>query len=1114
MAAFRTLSSLVLGFVISAAVALAGPPIYAGLAQASPRAQGFVDESERVVLHGNLHPLLPGGFAESGAQRIVDLGVVEDSLPTGRLLLLLRRSAAQEEALEDFIRDAHTAGNSAFHKWLKPDEFGRLYGPADSDVAAVEAWLESHGLTIGKVHAGRVAIEFSGTVGQVRAAFQTEMHRFMVEGEPHLVSTKEPTIPAALAPVIGGLSRTSDLKPRQQLKLLGHAQFNPKTHQTKPQWSDPASGGVSYLVAPGDFATQYDIGPVYQAGINGAGQSIAIVSASNVDLSLVEAYQQLFSLAASLPQVVVDGTDPGENDAATEAYLDIELAGAVAPGAKVILYTSAGTVLADGLQLAGYRAVEDDQASVISVSYGQCEAQLGQGGNAFWNALWQQAAAQGQSVFVSAGDSGSAGCDDFDVQQVAYGGLAVNGIASTPYNVAVGGTDFYYSQYAAGAAAVSAQLAGYWSGTTTSPSASLKMPVPEQAWNNEFGANLADAGNPANLSTPTIVAGGGGASRSAVNLASGFVTGYAKPTWQTGTGVPDDKLRDLPDLSLFAANGSNLSFYPICANSGDCSAANLNQGGAVTVTGVGGTSAASPEMAAIQALVNQSAGSWAGQPDFVYYPLALSQSTVFRDVTLGGNQALCSQGTANCAKGNSGMVTSGYFVEGGYATGAGYDQATGLGSVDVANLIKYWSSVKLAPTATTLSVSRSSFVHGQTATVTGTVAATSGQGTPTGAVSLTANDGLSHSTGVGDFPLVDGSFHAEVDNLPGGTYQLTAVYAGDGSFASSKSAPVTVTVTPEDDKLTTTGWSWSPCDLLLHPLTSGATVPYGSQIFLDAQPVSENAAQSTPATGTVTFTDKEGTATTASTEPLNAAGVAEWSTGVFAPGTHAVGATYSGDASYNPSSTSAAAFTVVPGSTSLLVTPLATSISAGGNVTVDVQLTAGYLPLYGKLPTGNVTVSLGNQSQAVAWQASGATGSASLEAAATFTQIPAGNLPVAAAYAGDANWLESTASGGMVTVLSGNLTPADLPTFTPPAGAYAAPQMVVLADATPGATIYYTTNGATPTTASLKYTGPIWVAENLTIRALAAAPGTAHSAVATAAYTVPSSTLLLPTGTH
>jgi hypothetical protein len=1108
---------LVLGFMISPAIALAGPPIPAGTAQrtqAAPRVQSFVDESERVVLHGNLRPLLPDGFAESGAQHIVDLGVVEDSLPTGRLLLLLRRSPAQEGALEGFIRNAHTAGNPAFHKWLTPQEFGRLYGPADSDVAAVEAWLESHGLTIGQVHAGRVAIEFSGTMGQVRAAFQTEMHRYLVEGEPHLVSTREPTIPAALASVIGGLSRTSDFKPQPQLKLLGQARFNPRTHQSTPQWSEPASGGVSYLVAPGDFAVQYDIGPVYQAGINGAGQSIAIVSASNVNLSLVEAYQQLFGLAANLPQVVVDGTDPGQNDAATEAYLDIELAGAVAPGAKVMLYTSAGTALADGLQLAAYRAVEDDQAGVISVSYGQCEAQLGQGGNALWNALWQQAAAQGQSVFVSAGDSGSAGCDDFDVQQVAYSGLAVNGIASTPYNVAVGGTDFYYSQYAAGAAAVSAQLAGYWSGATTSPATSLKMPVPEQAWNNEFGANLADAGNPANLSTPTIVAGGGGASSAAVYQASGFVTGYAKPAWQTGGGVPADKLRDLPDLSLFAANGFNLSFYPICAHPGDCSAASLNEEGAVTVTGVGGTSAASPEMAAIQALVNQSAGSWAGQADFVYYPLALSQPTVFRDVTLGRNQVLCSQGTANCAKGNSGMITSSYFVEGGYAAGAGYDQATGLGSVDVANLIKYWGSVKMVATATTLSVSPSSFVHGQTATVTGTVAATGGRGTPTGLVSLTSNNGLSHSTGLGDFSLTAGSFNAEVDNLPGGTYQLTSSYAGDGTFASSKSAPVTLTVTPENDKLTTTGWSWSPYDLLLHPLTSGATVPYGSQIFLDAQPVSENAAQSTPATGTVTFTDKAGTATAASTEPLNATGVAEWSTGIFAPGTHAVGASYSGDASYNPSSTSAVAFTVIPGSTSLHVTPLATTVSAGASVTVDVQLTVGYLPLYGKLPTGKVTVSLGSQSQAVAWQAPGATGSASLEAVATFTQVPAGNLPVAAAYAGDANWSDSTASGGMVTVLAGKLTPAELPTFTPPAGAYAAPQMVVLADATPGATIYYTTNGATPTTASLKYTGAIWVAENLTIRALATAPGTAHSAVATAVYTVPSSSRLLPIATH
>ena len=825
MAAFRSASRvvplLVLGFVIASSAALAGTPVSAAssalshganpvfpgpaaLAQAAPRVQDFVDESRRVVLHGNVHPLLSGASAGSaltgrpGAQHIVDLGEVEDSFPAGRMLLLLQRSAAQESALDDFIRNAHAAANPAYHQWLKPEAFGRLYGPADSDVAAVEAWLESHGLVVARVHAGRVAIEFTGTAGQLREAFQMELHRYQVGGEMHLANASEPTIPAALAPVIGGLARTSDFKPQPQFKVLGQAQFNPGTHHATPQWTDPASGGVSYLVAPGDFATQYDLNPVYQAGIQGAGQSIAIVSASNVDLSLVQAYQKLFSLSANLPQVVVDGTDPGQNDAATEAYLDIELAGAVAPGAKVVLYTSAGTALADGLQLAAYRAVEDDQASVISVSYGECEAQLGQGGNAFWIALWQQAAAQGQTVFVSAGDGGSAGCDDFDVQQRAYSGLAVNGIASTPYNVAVGGTDFYYSQYAAGAAAVSAQLAAYWSAATVSPAASLKTVLPEQAWNNEFGSNLADSGNPANLTGSTIVAGGGGASRAAVYLASGVVTGYAKPAWQSGSGVPADKLRDLPDLSLFAANGSNFSFYPICANPGDCSTASLYQGGAVIVTGVGGTSAASPEMAAIQSLVNQSAGSWSGQADFVYYPLAHTQPTVFRDVTVGGNQVLCSQGTANCAKGASGTSTSSYYAESGYAAGTGYDLATGLGSVDVANLIKYWNSVNFKPTATTFNISPTTLAHGKTATVTATVAPTTGSGTPTGSLALAGIDGLPGYGGLGDFPLTAGSVYASVDNLPGGTYQLTAAYSGDGSYAASKSSPVTVTVTGAD----------------------------------------------------------------------------------------------------------------------------------------------------------------------------------------------------------------------------------------------------------------------------------------------------------------------------
>jgi len=1008
------------------AAALAAPRNAASLARASeaaPRVQGAVDDGVRVLLHGNLHPLIQYG---------TDLGAVEDSLATGRMMLLLQRSPQQEAALSDFIQAAHTPGNPAYHQWLKPADFGRLYGPADSDVAAVTAWLESHGLTVNQVHAGRMAIEFSGTAGQLNEAFQTQIHRYQVNGETHLANVSDPAVPVALSPVIAGLAPMNDIHPQPSLKVLGQAHFNPKTHQATPLWTYPQGSGVVFVVAPGDFATQYDINSVYSAGTTGTGQSIAIVSASNVDLSMVQAYQSLFGLTANLPTVVVDGTDPGQNSAVIEAYLDIEIAGSIAPGASVLLYTSGGTALTNGLALAAMRAVEDDQAGVISVSYDECEQNLGQSGNAFWSALWQQAAAQGQTVFVSAGDGGSAGCDNFDTQQVAYGGLQVNGIASTPYDVAVGGTDFLYSQYSGTASAIYTQLSTYWStSSTTSPTVSLLQTIPEQAWNDYFGLNLYDSGNPAIQPSEMIVAGGGGASSAAL-YPSGYAVGYPKPAWQTGTGVPADQVRDLPDISIFAANGYNYSFYPICANPGDC--ANLTTSGAVIITGVGGTSVSSSAMAAIQTLVNQHTGAWAGQADFIYYPLAVKQPSAFHDVTVGGNRVLCYPSTPNCVAGTAATNSSGYYVENGYSAGIGYDLATGLGSVDVANLINSWSAVTFAPTTTTLNVTPATLVHGKTATVSGTVARTAGSGTPTGSVSLTGNDGIAHYAAIDDLALAGGSFYASVDNLPGGTYQLTAVYGGDGTYAASKSAPFTVTVTPENNTLSTTGWAWNPYDLNLYALSSGITLPYGAQIFLDAQPLSSNATistQPTPATGTVTFTDKLGTATVTSTQTLNSAGVAEWSTGVFAPGSHTVSESYSGDSSYNPSTAAtAAAFTVIPGSTSLTIKPLVISVAAGASVTVDIILNTGYLSLYGALPTGNVTVTLGSQSIVAPWQPYGATGNASLEAVVTFSNVPAGILPLNASYAGDSNWLGSAANGGTIISLASKLTPAAVLTTT------------------------------------------------------------------------------------
>jgi hypothetical protein len=973
----------------------------------------------------------------------LDLGRVEDSFAADRLYLILKRPVERERELDGLLRDAHTPGAAGYHQWLTPAEFGQRFGAADSDIAAVTAWLESHGFRVEKVHPGRIAIEFSGNAGQIAEAFHTEIHRYRVErnglaGE-RFANVSEPQVPAALGALVAGVSPMHSVHARPLIKVTGKTIYNVKTHKAKPAWTYPEGGNaITFELSPADFAVQYGLGPVYAAGTKGAGQSIGILSDSNIDLSLVQAYQGLFGLQANLPTVVVDGNDPGQTEGATEAYLDVELSGAVAPAAKVVLYTSAGTVLTDPVLISGLRALEDNQVSVMSLSYSSCEAALGASGNLLWAKLWQEAAAQGITGFVAAGDAGAAACDDFDVQSFAVGGLAVNGLGSTPYNVSVGGTDFYYSDYAVGGSALSGQIARYWSNTASATATtSLLEPVPEQVWNDAFGLNANDGGV-FSLANSTIVAGSGGASAAAVYSGAGSATGYAKPAWQTGTGVPADRVRDVPDLSLYAADGANYVYYPICALPGDC--VNVAAGGAVYITSVGGTSASAPTMAGIQALVDEATNSRQGQADTVYYALATKTASAtakpFTDIAVGGNQVPCYQGTLTCVLGTSGQ-TKGFYAEVAYLSGPGYDRATGLGTVNVANLIKDWGLVTFRPTTTTLSVSATSFTHGTAVSVKATVAPAAGGGVPTGTVGLNSNDAVAYSNGLGAFALVGGTVTAAVANLPGGTYQLIADYSGDGSYGASASAPVTVTVTPESDTLNTSGWVLNPTDGQLYPLQAGMYLPYGSEIFLDAQPVGVNEAksptgQNAPATGAVVFTDKVGAAVVRSaTVPLSGVGVAEWTPGTLTIGTHTVGASYAGDASYAASAqASAASMTVFRGTTTMYVYPLETNVKAGSSVAVYVEVFSDYLPLVGALPTGNIAVTLGNQtviSALKSWTFGNASGTGSKpvqDAVVTFTNVPEGILPLTATFAGDVNWNGSSALNGPVTSLAVSPAPA------------------------------------------------------------------------------------------
>ncbi|MGA3035261.1 MAG: protease pro-enzyme activation domain-containing protein, partial [Terracidiphilus sp.] len=901
-----------------------------------------IDENHLVTLGHSVHPL---------ANVANDRGAAPDGMQLDRLQLVLQRSPAQEAALRQFIAQMHTPGSSSYHQWLTPDQFAAQFGAADQDIATISSWLGSHGFSVAKVNAGKGTLEFSGSVAQLRDTFHTQIHKYMVNGETHYANANSPQIPAALAPVIGGFASLNNFRIKSQIAKVGRTTYDPSTGKAKSLWTVGGGTGCSsfdytcynFVMSPGDFDEQYDLNPVYSQGIKGDGQTIAIINDSNINVGLVNLFRTLFSLPANPPQVIIDGNDPGvdginnpdgPNYDSPEAYLDVEWSGAVAPDATVDLVIAGDTALESGLILAAERAVYGNVAPVVSLSFGACELELGPT-NPFINELWEQAAAQGQTVMVSAGDNGAAGCDGGT--DYAVNGQAVNGLGSTPYNVSVGGTDFQYSSYSGTDAAIDAQLQTYWTTTASNNAAttSIKGYIPEQPWNDsQFGLNLfsyyASTGDADTTTTGT----GGGASNAALCSSNSYTgtngecsvapSGYPKPTWQSGTGVPSDGVRDVPDVSLFSANGYNDSYYGICATDGDCQL----PASTVQIYGVGGTSASSPSFAGIMALVNQKYGRQ-GQADTVLYPLAKQFPAAFHDVIVGNNSVPCAfnpdtpdciQIAANITAGiyyddtdqtygtaEEGQIgdTTNTTVE--YNATAGYDLASGLGSVDAAQLLADWGNVTFKSTTTTLTPPNPATVtHGTAVAISGTVTASSG--TPTGNVALMTDSTESAQQGVGSANLLSGSastfalnssgdYSGSVTTLPGGTYNIWTSYGGDTNNSGSLSSKTQITVNPES-----TGIAFN----LIGPgpqyftTSIGPSVDYGSQLILSAQvaPTADVAGvQScltttaacpvyTPPTGTITFKDN---AAAINTAVINAEGDAEYNA-PFAVGAHSVSA--------------------------------------------------------------------------------------------------------------------------------------------------------------------------------------------------------------------------------
>jgi subtilase family serine protease len=470
----RAPSAVSIGFHLVAAILFLTPALASAQATAPERRiTQAIDETTLTVLHGNTYPL---------ARPQYDRGVAPSSLPMERMLLVLRRSAQQELALETSLEQQQNASSPNFHEWLTPQQFGQQFGPSDQDIQTITWWLQAHGFKVAGASNGRTVIEFSGTAGQVQEALHTTIHQYAVNGHLYWANASDPQIPVALAPVIAGIVTLHNF-PRTPMHRFVRMRSGDKSGEALPLYTVDAICGLNrtacYSVAPYDFATIYNVLPLWNAGIDGTGQTIAIVSESDIYVPDFTDFRSATGLPTGNLNITHNGPDPGiiaPQAPETEADIDTEWAGAVAKGATIDLVVSGTTNTSLGVDLSAQYAVDNNVAPILSVSYGICELFLGTAGNQFYNALWQQAAAEGITVSVAAGDSGSAGCDrNAGTQGPAQLGLSVSGFSSTPYNVAVGGTDFNDLQ----------NPTTYWNPTNNPATlASVKSYIPEMTWND------------------------------------------------------------------------------------------------------------------------------------------------------------------------------------------------------------------------------------------------------------------------------------------------------------------------------------------------------------------------------------------------------------------------------------------------------------------------------------------------------------------------------------------------------------------------------------------------------------------------------------------------------
>ena len=580
----------------------------------------------------------------------LDRGRVPDSLPQQHILMMLRRSESQRVELEQFISRQYDPHSADFHRWLMPQEFGERFGPSPQDIRKVTQWLTQRGFTINGVPAGGLFVDFSGTAGQVAQAFHTEIHRYRVSGQDHYANTRDPYIPAALTSLVSGFRALNDFHPQAQLRKPSIAHWD----RTTGKWSRAnaqnshltSTANALYVTGPQDYATIYGVNQVWKQGIDGTGQTIAVVGDTDLASADIQSFRDQFGITAlgpngsvqmeNPPSTACPAPAPSFND--SEGYADAEWAGAMAPNATVDYVACGQQGVTSGADLAAIYIIGDpahvQKVSVLSSSYGYCEAIPDSEANQFYVSLWQQAAVEGITVVVAAGDTGANGCDAY---VDATDGISVGNEASTPYNIAAGGTDF--------SDVFSGTTANYWSATNGANFLSAQSYIPEMAWNDScgsplvlarFGPSYTSSSGPSGFCThaaqlPVDPNTDFSPYFNAFAGSGGLSTVSARPAWQTGVpGIPSQGGRALPDISMFASSGLTWNQTLILCDSGLVNmpagtACDFSNADDVYANTNGGTSFVAPAFAGIMALINQKSGDRQGQANYVLYPLAAEQ---------------------------------------------------------------------------------------------------------------------------------------------------------------------------------------------------------------------------------------------------------------------------------------------------------------------------------------------------------------------------------------------------------------------------------------------------------------------------------------------------------